>query len=102
MQPTSLRSEPAVLRDGGSILVRPLSADDRHGLIELFGRLDALAIRHRFFGAKRLLSADDLARMTTETGDHWALGAILRDREGEHIVGVGELSRLPPAGGREE
>ena len=42
----------AVLKDGMSIHIRALRADDKQRLVELFGRLSQRSVYFRFFRAK--------------------------------------------------
>ncbi|MGE5182174.1 MAG: hypothetical protein ACM31C_08930, partial [Acidobacteriota bacterium] len=51
----------AVLRDGTSVAIREVTTADREAVRELFTRMGPVAIRHRFFAAKKELVASDLA-----------------------------------------
>jgi len=88
---------PAVLRDGGLILIRAIAASDKQLLRELFSRLSPDSIRHRVFGAKSELTEKELVYLTElDFERHVALAAILRERGEERIVGVGRYIRIPP------
>ncbi|AKU95476.1 Acetyl-CoA synthetase (ADP-forming) alpha and beta chain, putative [Labilithrix luteola] len=81
---------PVVLRDGGSLLVRALRADDGPRILELFHRLSADSIRHRAFMAKTELTPSEVHYLTNiDFVRHVALAAVLREDGAEHIIGVG-------------
>jgi L-amino acid N-acyltransferase YncA len=80
----------AVLRDGTSIVVREVRAEDRQAIHALFARMSPESIRHRFFVAKRELTASDLAwldRLDDERVEV-ALAAVI----GERVVGIGRYT----------
>jgi acetyl coenzyme A synthetase (ADP forming)-like protein len=83
-------SEPVVLKDGGSLIVRPIHPDDKARLADHFAHLGLESVRHRFFGAKRELTPKDLAYYTeVDYERHVALVATLLEGGEDHIVGVG-------------
>ena len=91
-------AETAVLRDGGSILVRAIEPADKARLLELFARLGPESIRHRFFGGKKLLTAKELAYFTeVDFTSHVALVAILREEGEERMIAVARYIRSPPS-----
>lgn len=82
-----------VLPDGDSIHVRAIRADDKQALVDLFGRLSPETIYHRFLGAKKRLTRDELVYLT-ELDFHRraALVAVLAREGVERIVGVGRYA----------
>lgn len=90
MDITTYESE-SVLRDGASVLIRWVRADDRERLRALFARMSGESIRHRFFGAKRELTDGDLAY----AGDpaQVALAAVVVNGT-ETILGMGRYCVL--------
>jgi len=82
-----------ILRDGASIAIRPVAADDRDRLISLFDRMSATSVRHRFFGAKRALTDADLRDMTRDD-TNVALAATVRRGSEETFLGVGRYALL--------
>jgi ribosomal protein S18 acetylase RimI-like enzyme len=75
------------LRDGGTILVRPMRADDGERLSAAFDRLSPESRRRRFFGPKERLNSVELQYFTAiDHHRHEALVAI--EPAGGEIVGV--------------
>ena len=80
----------AILRDGTSITIRPVRADDRAEVIALFGRMSPATVRHRFFGAKRELLDADLTYLTAaDATSQVALAATVWHGDHETLLGVG-------------
>jgi protein lysine acetyltransferase len=77
-----------VLADGTRLRFRPVNADDRAGLADLFARLSPESRRRRFLSPKRELTARDLTFLTdVDHVRHEAIAAV-----GQHdgsLVGVG-------------
>ena len=90
-----------VLRDGGSIHVRAIRADDKARLLDHFARLSARSVYFRFFRVKKRLSDDEL-RQFTELDFRRQVGlvATLRTDQGEQIIGVGRYAELDAAPGQ--
>ncbi len=87
--------QPAILRDGGSVIVRAVRPDDRPRLRELFAHMGPNAIRHRFFGAKREVTEAEIDRVLTADPERpAALVATVCEADTEHIVGLGEIYPL--------
>ena len=79
-----------VLRDGGSIHIRGIRADDKQRLLDHFRHMSQDSIYHRFFGLKHTLSEQDLVRFTEiDFVTHVALVATLRIGADERFIGVG-------------
>ena len=90
-----------VLRDGGSIHVRAIRADDKARLIDHFARLSARSVYFRFFGVKKRLTEEELARFTElDFSRRVGLVATLQAAEGEQIIGVGRYAVLDGAEGQ--
>jgi len=82
----------AVLADGGTVHVRPITPDDADRLREFHSRLSPDTVYNRFFSMVRTLPARDVERFTTVDHDERAaVVALLRDQ----IVGVCRYSRFP-------
>ncbi len=76
----------AVLRDGASIVIRPLVASDRERVLALVRRMSPLSLRHRYCGGKRELTERELWYLTTPDGVHHVALAAASHRA---ILGVG-------------
>jgi len=88
-----------ILRDGGSIVIRAIRADDKTRLLEHFRRLSAQSVYFRFFGTKKTLSDRELAAFTElDFVERVALVATLLDEGHERIIGVGRMNVLPSHG----
>lgn len=86
----------ALLRDGSPIHIRAITPDDKDLLFEHFSGLSQDSRYTRFFGAKRTLSRDELARFTELDFDNQVgLAATLKIDGGEHFIGVGRYFRRP-------
>lgn len=80
----------AVLRDGASIVIRNVSPEDRDQLTALVGRMSPTSLHHRYCGAKRELTEQELSFLTSPDGvTHVALAAVACDR----LIGVGRYIR---------
>lgn len=88
-------SEDAVLKDGGSILLRAAEPPDQSRIRELFGRLSATSSRYRFFATRTDIPDSEVQRLTRFDADHAAIVALLRDGSGERIIGVAQLAAIP-------
>ena len=68
---------PAVLRDGSTVLIRPVRSTDAPLLADGFARLSARSRQLRFLGPKTALSDAELRFLThVDHRDHEALGAL--------------------------
>jgi len=68
---------PAVLRDGSTVLIRPVRSTDAPLLADGFARLSPQSRRMRFLGAKTTLSAAELRYFTeVDHHDHEAISAL--------------------------
>jgi acyl-CoA synthetase (NDP forming)/RimJ/RimL family protein N-acetyltransferase len=84
----------AVLGDGGTVHLRPITPDDAELLREFHSRLSPETVYNRFFTMVRTLSARDVERFTTvDHDDRVAVVALLQGR----IVGVCRYDRAPGA-----
>jgi GNAT superfamily N-acetyltransferase len=83
-----------VLRDGTAMLIRAIRPDDKQRLLQHFNGLSAQSIYYRFFGIKRSLSEDDLARLTElDFVNHVGLAATVQAGDDERFIGVGRYIR---------
>lgn len=89
-------SSEAILRDGASVTIRSLTADDREHVIAVFHKMGQASVRHRFFTTKRELSPSDLAFLDRlAEGPDVALAAMVRTEGGERALGIGRYVVLP-------
>ena len=85
-----LYSAEAILRDGASITIRSLTADDRAHVQAVFRTMSPASVRHRFFTSKIELTESDLAFLTRlDGGGEVALAAMVRDNGQERALGIG-------------
>jgi RimJ/RimL family protein N-acetyltransferase len=68
---------PLVLRDGSTVLIRPVCSTDAPLLADGFARLSPQSRRMRFLGTKTMLSEAELRYFTeVDHRDHEAIGAL--------------------------
>jgi RimJ/RimL family protein N-acetyltransferase len=83
---------PAVLRDGSTVLIRPVRDTDAPLLADGFARLSARSRQLRFLGPKTSLSKAELRYLThVDHHDHEALGAL--DPAGGRGAGIARYIR---------
>jgi acetyl coenzyme A synthetase (ADP forming)-like protein len=82
----------AVLADGGTVHVRPITPDDGERLIAFHGRLSPETVQLRFFSPHPRLSEAEVERFTHVDGTH---RAALVAVEGDEIVAVVRYDRAP-------
>ena len=84
----------AVLRDGSPIRIRAITPVDKEKLFAHFSGLSQDSRYTRFFGAKRTLTPDELARFTELDFDNQTgLTATLTEDGAERFIGVGRYFR---------
>jgi succinyl-CoA synthetase alpha subunit/GNAT superfamily N-acetyltransferase len=82
--------EPAVLRDGTSLLIRAIRPSDKEHLLAHFRGLSPESVRHRMFGAKKTLDPEELRYLTeVDFAKHVALAAVVHDDATEKFIGIG-------------
>ena len=86
----------AVLRDGTSVALRELGPADRDAVRTLFARMSPLAIRHRFFAAKKELVASDLAWLDRIDGANEVGLAVVMRNGHERLLGLGRYAVVAP------
>jgi GNAT superfamily N-acetyltransferase len=75
--PTIPRSEPATLRDGSTVLIRPITPADTGLVAEIFAGLSPESRRLRFLTAKEELRPAELHYLTdVDHYDHEAIAAL--------------------------
>ena len=80
----------ALLRDGSSIHIRAIRADDKDRLQAHFHALSFDSVRYRFLGAKKDLTPSDLRYFTElDFSRHVGLVALQRHEGHEEFIGVG-------------
>jgi GNAT superfamily N-acetyltransferase len=84
------------LRDGRSLRIRAIRAEDKDALVAMFKRLSPKTVYYRFHGAKRRLTKRELVYLT-ELDFHRqaAVVAILEVDGEERISGVGRYASAP-------
>ena len=65
---TDTFANDAVLRDGGSVLIRAAVPPDKPRVREFFEKLGEVSNRNRFFALRRNLPEAELDQMTTPIG----------------------------------
>ena len=90
--PQSWESD-AVISDEVVVHIRPIRPSDTGGLRDFHSHLSDQSVYFRYFGAKPVLSEDDLHRLTTV--DYQDRVALIATLEGS-IVGVARYERLAP------
>lgn len=84
-----------VLRDASPIHIRAIRPADKDLLFEHFSGLSEDSRYTRFFGAKRTLSRDELARFTELDFDNQVgLTATLMEDGRERFIGIGRYFRM--------
>jgi RimJ/RimL family protein N-acetyltransferase len=82
------------LRDGRTVLLRPISADDKGLLVDAFERLSDESRQHRFLTPATELSPEDLVYLTeVDHRRHEAVVAI--DPSEGRLVGVARYVQVP-------
>ena len=81
------------LRDGSSIVVRPIEPDDKPLLREQFERMSPESRRRRYLTPATELTPEDLAYLTEV--DHRRHEAVVAHDEDGHSVGVARYVRVP-------
>jgi acetyl coenzyme A synthetase (ADP forming)-like protein len=82
--------EPAVLRDGTSLLIRSIQPSDKARLLAHFRSLSPESVRHRMFAAKKTLEPAELRYFTeVDCSRHVALAAVVREDASDEFVGIG-------------
>lgn len=81
-----------VLRDGSSVRIRAIRADDKPRLLRHFAHLSLQSVYFRFFGAKKRLTEDELREFTEpDFARHVGLVVTLTTSGEEEILGVGRF-----------
>ncbi len=85
----------AELRDGTPILVRAIRPDDKWILQLGLRRLSESTIYHRFFGAKKTLTDEELRYLTELDFEHHVGLLAVREEGGQELpLGVGRFIRI--------
>lgn len=87
-----MAGEERRLRDGSTIVVRPVRAEDADALNAAFGRLSADSRRRRFLSPKGRLSGTELRYLTDI--DHHRHEALIAVTPEDELVGVARFIRL--------
>lgn len=78
-----------ILRDGTPVAIRAVVPADRERLAALFAGMSPISIRHRFFAAKREVTAEELTVLLGNGASHVAIAVVARTGEGETFLGCG-------------
>lgn len=94
--PTELE-RPGLLRDGGSILIRPATLDDTDRMLDFSSRLSRRTIAFRMLGPVVMMDRETTARfLDTDHHDRLVLFATLDD----DVIGVADYTRSQPGSDR--
>jgi acetate---CoA ligase (ADP-forming) len=80
----------ALLRDGSSVFVRPIRADDAKALVAFHGRLSRQSMYYRFFSPILRVTRDQLRHLVAV--DYVERMDLVAERD-EHIIAVGRYDR---------
>lgn len=81
---------PGLLRDGRSVLIRPVRPEDTDTMVAMYGRLSRQSIAFRFLGPMVAIRSEAMRRFTEiDYVDDFALVALL----GERILGEARFAR---------
>jgi acetyl coenzyme A synthetase (ADP forming)-like protein len=85
-----------ILRDGSTLLLRPIQREDEERLLALFYRLSQHTVYLRFHHVLNRMSKEEVQRYTTiDYENTFALVATLGEDVAEKIIAVGRYARLP-------
>ncbi|MGY2847689.1 RimJ/RimL family protein N-acetyltransferase [Bradyrhizobium sp. USDA 4518] len=85
------------LRDGRSVEIRMLRADDQDDMLAAVGRTSSQSLQRRFFGPKRSFSKKEVDFfMNIDFANHVALIALADEDEHEVIIGGGRYVVMDP------
>ncbi len=86
------------LRDGRPVIIRAIRPDDRSRVVDTLLDVSSDSFYRRTFSPKRALSDQELTRLTeVDFQDVVALVAVMKETDGERIVGGGRYVRMGPA-----
>ena len=95
MDPSNNISSSLLLRNGETVLIRPITPDDKQRLLDGFHRLSAKSVYFRFLTSKENLNEKELKYLTEiDFVRHVALVATVPDNNNEKIIGVGRYIQL--------
>jgi acetyltransferase len=102
MEPIPLRKpEPAVLRDGARVIIRPIRTEDAPRLQSLFDRLSRESVYYRFLELRKELTSQEARRLAElDYEDQMALVASCEECE-EELIGVARYAVIPGSQPRE-
>src|ERR671911_421685 len=87
-------SVDVILRDGGTLRLRPPSAADADALLDFYRALSSQSLHRRFHGFPNLRPQLVESLLDPDWVERGALLGALADEEGERIVAVGNYVRL--------
>src|SRR5918999_858775 len=97
MRPSRLLKETLALRDGRTVVLRPIDARDAPLLIDLHSHLSFEAQYYRFFGPKpRLTPAEAEYLANVDFHKRFAAVAEISDDGNKALVGVGRFDINQP------
>lgn len=97
MRPGRFLRETYTLKDGRSVVLRPIDRDDAPQLIDLHNRLSPESQYFRFFGPKPTLSPAEAAYLANvDFHRRFAIVAEAEDGEAKHLVAVGRFDVNEP------
>jgi acetyl coenzyme A synthetase (ADP forming)-like protein len=90
-------SVDVILRDGGTLRLRPPSAADSEALLDFYRALSSQSLHRRFHGFPNLRPQLVESLLDPDWAERGALVGALADEDGERIVAIGNYVRLRDA-----
>ena len=87
-------SVDVILRDGGTLRLRPPTADDSEALLDFYRALSTQSLHRRFHGFPNLRPQLVESLLDPDWTERGALLGALADEDGERIVAIGNYVRL--------
>jgi len=91
---TAAESVDVILRDGGTLRLRPPRAADADALLEFYRALSSQSLHRRFHGLPALRPQLVESLLDPDWVERGALLGALADEDGERVVAIGSYARL--------
>ena len=91
---TAADSVDVILRDGGTLRLRPPTSADTEALLGFFRALSSQSLHHRFHGFPQLRPQLVESLADPDWSERGALLGTLADEDGERVVAIGNYVRL--------
>src|ERR1700680_1990033 len=94
--PAAAEAVDVILRDGGTLRLRPPTSVEAEEVVDFFTRLSPESMWLRFHGARRVTSALVQPFLDPDWSDRGSLAGFLATEDGqERIVALASYGRLP-------